>query len=269
MSKKQDVYEVRPFPRVRQLVIDSTRLGKRKHTIHGLIEIDVTEARRTLREYNPRTGESLSFTAFIITCLGKAVEMDKSVHAYRNWRNQLILFDEVDVNTIIETDMDGHKFPLAHVIRAANRRTVQDIHNEIRAVQANPQKDIGSKSRKRYISLFLMLPGFMRQLFYRIVYRNPHWLKKGIGTVNVTAVGMFGEGGGWGIPISIYNLALTLGGIAMKPGVVNGRIYIREYLSVTVSFDHDIIDGAPAARFTQRFKELVESNYGLVEQNAE
>ncbi len=26
-----------------------------------------------------------------------------------------------------------------------------------------------------------------------------------------------------------------------------------EYLSLTISFDHDMIDGAPAARFTQRF----------------
>ncbi len=29
-------------------------------------------------------------------------------------------------------------------------------------------------------------------------------------------------------------------------------------MSVTLSFDHDIIDGAPAARFIQRLKKLVE-----------
>ncbi len=40
---------------------------------------------------------------------------------------------------------------------------------------------------------------------------------------------------------------------------------IREYPSVTVCFDHDIIDGAPAARFAQRFKELIESGYGLTD----
>jgi hypothetical protein len=27
--------------------------------------------------------------------------------------------------------------------------------------------------------------------------------------------------------------------------------------------DHDIVDGAPAARFTERLKELIESGYGL------
>ena len=43
----------------------------------------------------------------------------------------------------------------------------------------------------------------------------------------------------------------------------NGRIEIRQYLDVTLSFDHDIIDGAPAARFTNQFKDLVESCFGL------
>jgi hypothetical protein len=35
------------------------------------------------------------------------------------------------------------------------------------------------------------------------------------------------------------------------------------HLSLTISFNHEMIDGAPAARFTQRLKELIESGYGL------
>jgi hypothetical protein len=38
---------------------------------------------------------------------------------------------------------------------------------------------------------------------------------------------------------------------------------------MTLMFDHDIIDGAPAARFTQRLKELIESGYGLGDLTAE
>ncbi len=37
----------------------------------------------------------------------------------------------------------------------------------------------------------------------------------------------------------------------------------------TLSFDHTIIDGAPAARFTQRLKELIEGGYGLYESETE
>jgi hypothetical protein len=39
----------------------------------------------------------------------------------------------------------------------------------------------------------------------------------------------------------------------------------REILSLTLVFDHDVIDGAPAARFTHRLVELIESGYGLNE----
>lgn len=62
---------------------------------------------------------------------------------------------------------------------------------------------------------------------------------------------------------------MTVGGIGEKPGVVDGQIAIRDYLSLTISSDHDIIDGAPAARFTQRLKDLIESGYGLPDSTVE
>lgn len=76
---------------------------------------------------------------------------------------------------------------------------------------------------------------------------------------------MFRKGAGWGIPISTHTVGITLGGIVEKPGVVDGRIETREYLNVTISFGHDIVDGAPAARLTQRLKELIESGSGLTD----
>jgi pyruvate/2-oxoglutarate dehydrogenase complex dihydrolipoamide acyltransferase (E2) component len=36
-------------------------------------------------------------------------------------------------------------------------------------------------------------------------------------------------------------------------------------LDLTVAFDHDVVDGAPAARFVKRLVELIESGYGLEE----
>ena len=107
------------------------------------------------------------------------------------------------------------------------------------------------------------MPSFLRIFSYRILLRFPHQAKQTIGTVLVTAVGMFGERGGWGIPLPLHTLAVTIGGIAEKPGVIDGKIEIREYLSLTVSFDHDLVDGAPAARFTNHFVQLIESGEGL------
>jgi pyruvate/2-oxoglutarate dehydrogenase complex dihydrolipoamide acyltransferase (E2) component len=104
-------------------------------------------------------------------------------------------------------------------------------------------------------------------LFLSILFKNPHWLKDNYGTVIVTSIGLFGSGAGGGIPVPNHTLQITLGGIAEKPGVVDSRMEIRKYPSVTITFDHDIVDSAPAARFTQRLKELIESGYGLCDQD--
>ena len=113
---------------------------------------------------------------------------------------------------------------------------------------------------------FARWPGLMMPLFGGMADRSPHLWKRSVGTCGITAVGMFGKGLGWGIPSPTpHNLFLTLGGISEKSGVVEEHIALREYLSLTISFGHDIIDGAPAARFTQRLKDLIESGYGLVD----
>lgn len=261
MSEKNNGFTSIPYPRIRQLMVDGGRLGRQKHTIHGLVEVDVTLPRQLIREHKARSGEKLSFSAFIMACLGKAVDMNRPMQAYRSWRNQLIIFEDVDVNTMFEVEVDGKKIIRPHIIRAANHKSLLEIHEEIRVFQA--QHEGGQEAR--FIRWFVWLPAFIRRTFLGTLFKNPHWLKEMNGTVSLTAVGMFGSGVGWGIPVTTYTLQVTLGGIAEKAGVVDGRIEAREMMSLTVSFDHDIVDGAPAARFIQRFKELIESGYGLCE----
>jgi len=121
-----DTYTIKPLPPFRHLVIDALELASRKHCIHGLIEVDVTKPRRRLREIRQETGVSLSFTGFIIYCCARAVDQNKLVHACRDWRNRLVLFDEVDISVPAEGLAVG-PLPQA-IIRAANRKSVKDIH---------------------------------------------------------------------------------------------------------------------------------------------
>ncbi|MCP4543024.1 MAG: 2-oxo acid dehydrogenase subunit E2 [Chloroflexi bacterium] len=266
MKNQHDGYTVVPFSNERQMVSDILDLGHGKHLVHGLVEVDVTKSRQYIRDYEAATGTDISFTAFIATCLGKAVEMNKHVHAYRSGGKKLIQFDDVDVSTMIEIEMDGKKFPIAHIIRAANKKTYQDINRDIQKTQAE-----GAKSQSAPTSgmrkVFLALPPFVRRFWLGRTFGNPHGQKRFGGTVLLTSVGMFSKSGGWGIPFTEHTLSVTLGGIAEKPVVVDGQIEIRELLSVTVSFDHDIVDGAPAARFAQQFTDLIERGYGLVGQD--
>ena len=179
----------------------------------------------------------------------------------RDWRNRLIVFDDVDVLIAIEIEAGDRTFPLVHPIRRVNGRDAVDIHQEIRSLQKDPTDSEGMQSP--LLRYFCWLPAFVRHLFFRLVEVKPHWRKGYAGTVGLTSVGMFGNGRGWGMGLPVHSLAITLGGIAEKPVWVDGRVEPREFLHVTLSFDHDVIDGAPAARFANSFQQLVEAGYGL------
>jgi pyruvate/2-oxoglutarate dehydrogenase complex dihydrolipoamide acyltransferase (E2) component len=260
MKKSHDGYKIVAFPRMRRLMITIGRVTSHKHTIRGLVEIDVTRARQLIREHKARTGEKLSFTAFLAVCVGHAVDMNKEVHAYRNWRSQLVLFDDVDIHIQVERDIKGKKFPVPHIVRGANYKTVRDIQEEIRTVQAQPT----SGREVKALPWVTLLPSFARQILLWLMFKNPRLVKAYLGTVGLTAIGMFGDRGGWGIGLpSLHTLAIVVGGIAKRPALVDGNVEAHEYLSVTLDFDHDLIDGAPAARFTQQLSDLIESGYGL------
>ncbi|MFX0210731.1 MAG: 2-oxo acid dehydrogenase subunit E2 [Candidatus Hodarchaeota archaeon] len=45
-------------------------------------------------------------------------------------------------------------------------------------------------------------------------------------------------------------MSIAIGGMDKKPSIVNDTILIREYLALTLQFDHFFIDGSPATRFS-------------------
>ena len=52
---------------------------------------------------------------------------------------------------------------------------------------------------------------------------------------------------------------IAIGGITKKPGVIGDNIAVRDYLHITVTVDHDLVDGGPLARFVEDFKTIVEN----------
>ena len=255
-------YRVIPLPAERRMSVDGGILASSRHFMHGLLEFDVTEPRRLMQAHKSATGERLSFTAFLISCLAKAVEEHKEVQALLDWRSRSIIFDDVNVSTMVEVDTPGGKAVMPLVIQAANRKSFRQLHSALRAAKSSPD----GTGWKSFMRVFFRLPGFIRRSVYRFIARViPQYTHNFMAPVVLTAVGMFGSGGGWGLSQPYFPLSVVVGGISKKPGVVEDRIEIREYLCITLSFDHDSIDGGPAARFAHRFRELVEAGYGLEE----
>jgi pyruvate dehydrogenase E2 component (dihydrolipoamide acetyltransferase) len=84
------------------------------------------------------------------------------------------------------------------------------------------------------------------------------------GTFTITNLGMFDVD----LFTPIINLPeaaiLGVGRIQPKPVVREGQVVVAQMMTLSLAFDHRLVDGAPAARFLQRIKQLIENPYLLL-----
>ena len=83
MNKGTNPYQVVDFPPERRGMSAYLELKSGRHVMYALLEADVTLSRKFIEDYKAQTGEQLSFTGYLISCLARAVDEDKSVQAYR------------------------------------------------------------------------------------------------------------------------------------------------------------------------------------------
>ena len=169
-----------------------------------------------------------------------------------------MVFEDIDISIMVEKVVEGNRVPLPLLIRKTNEKTVEAIHAEIQAAQRQQIKDESDyvltedKIPRSLMRLYYTLPQWMRLFLIKRILRNPHRSKAMMGTAIITSVRTAGHLSGWIIPKAMHNLCFALGPIVKKPWVVAKRIEIRDILHLTVLVDHDVVDGAPAARFTAR-----------------
>jgi len=246
------------------MVVASAAAGREQNNIQAIIEVDITEPRRIIREHKQQTGEKLSLTAYIVTCLAQAITEFPNINAIRKGGN-IVVLDDVTVGVLVEREIDGEIVPENLGIRAAQTKTHRQIHQEIRSAQEQASDVLGGLSGTTWIRF---IPGFLFRWFVRLASKNIQMLKR-YGAVAVTAVGMFGNKNQalWLLPlVGGATVGVAVGGIVERPSVIQGQLENREHLCLTVTFNHDLVDGAPAARFLKRFSELLASGELLREE---
>ncbi len=245
------------------MVAASTSVGREQSNIHAIIEVDITKPRQRFSDIKERTGERPSLTAYITACLAKTMTENPTFNAFRKGRN-LIILDDVTISVLVEREIKGEIIPENLGIRAAQSKTYRQIHEEIRAAQGHPSDGLGGLSG---ITWLRFIPGFLFRIFVKVASKNIGMMKR-YGAVGVTAVGMFGNRNQavWLVPIvGGATVGVAVGGIVERPCVINGQLESHEHLCLTITFNHDIVDGAPAARFVKRFSELLMNGESLVE----
>ena len=249
--KAPQITETR-FSLSRLATLDVGRIGGKKHTMIGLIEVDVTDARSQIRAAS-RSGDSVSFTAWLTSCVARTADEVPEAHALRRGRRGLVCFRTVDIALPVERLVDGRPVPLVTVIRDAARKSPAEIRTEIDGARG---KAVGGEAdfvlsehrhSQRAMKIFYRLPQILRLVIMRRILQNPFRRQAEMGTIIITTVGAAGRFPGWIIPKTIHNLAVGVGSITKKPRVVGSAILPRDILHLTLLFDHDVIDGAPGS----------------------
>jgi pyruvate/2-oxoglutarate dehydrogenase complex dihydrolipoamide acyltransferase (E2) component len=171
----------------------------------------------------------------------------------------------VDVQTIVEVPTAQGPFGLVHVVRDADIRGVADISIELGGVKADMTSTATGRALQRLAPSAGRVPGVFPAM-YAVMSRSvrAHRLA---GTVQVTAVGMFAGGSGFAIaPPTLASTSVVVGGLSRRPRVVGDEIAVRDVLDLTVTIDHNVVDGAPATRFGADLRHRMEcptSDLGL------
>lgn len=261
----------------RTAVWDTVRVGMTRPHVPVLLEVDVSVARAAIARLKQAGHGDVSFTAWALHCVARAASEHKRVHAVRNGRRGIVLFDDVDVSIAVYRRLNDHaadeRIPMPYVLRQANEKSVNQLSAEIRTAQSrrldpgeqwlDPSRDVPPPWLLRLA--YVLPPSLRRAVYWNRLLANPWRVKQTMGTVMVTSVPVTSKAshGGWAIPIGIHSLIVAVGGVSRKPWANGDRVEARDVLALTVLFDHNVVDGVPVALFLRRLVELMESAHGL------
>lgn len=245
--------------RLRRVIVDIGAAAARRHPMPAWFEADVTDVLPRLRDGERR----VSVTVYVVATLARAVARNPRLHGCRDLRGRTVLFDDVDVNVSVEVDVEGESFPMNHVLRRAHDRAAIDLDAELRAVATDPGRSETLRLAPA-VGWYLALPAALRTRLLGSLRRLPETQKRFAGTLGVSSVGMHGGGGGIGLPFLVHTVDVLVGGLAERPAFgADGGVERRSFLSIAVVADHDIIDGAPFARFLAELRRDLQSGSAL------
>lgn len=197
--------------------------------VHHTVEVDMTAALQLKDIQAKATGEKASVTEIIIKCAVQALKEFPTVNASIEG-NQIVYHDYVNMGVAVALD-NGLIVP---VIQAAEDKSL----TEIRAAVV----DLSAKARSGKLS--------------------PDEISGG--TFTVTNLGMFGTDHFTPIINQPESAILAVCRTVEKPVAAGGQIVIRPMCNFVLGYDHRLIDGAVAAKFMARFRELIENPLLLI-----
>jgi pyruvate dehydrogenase E2 component (dihydrolipoamide acetyltransferase) len=231
-----EVIERIPLKGVRGIIAE--RMGSSVHTtarVTLLMDVDATELVAVRERLKAKVSEDWGFAPAYNDLLAKIVAAALGKFPYMNARlasdgEAIELLGRINIGQAVDTE----RGLLVPVIRDANLKSLRQLGMEFRE-----QAERARKGR----SLLEELSG---------------------GTFTITNLGMY-EVDAFTPVINLPEVAI-LGVGRIAPWVVpyHGEVAVRSMMTLSLVFDHRLVDGAPAARFLQYIKHVIEEPYLLL-----
>ena len=184
---------------------------------------------KSLAERKKESAEYVSINDFIVKACSIALSRIPEVNS--SWRGDHILqHGRVDIG--IAVSMDGGL--ITPYVRSADLLSLVEVHKEI--------KVLAEKARNRKL--------------------KPDEFTDG--TFTISNLGMFGITSFSAIINEPEAALMAVGGLIEKAVVRNGSIVAGKTITVTLSCDHRVVDGAVGAKFLGEFKEIIEHPYTII-----
>lgn len=228
VAPTQDVTVI-PFAGMRRKIADNVaRSAFSAPHVTLTLEVDMTAAsefrQQALPDIEKRYGVRLSYTDILIKAVARALEEHPRLNSALVGE-EIRVYQSKNIGVAVALE-EGLVVPVLHNVEA---------------------KGLGAIAAE------------MKPLVERV--RTGKFLPDDLsgGTFTITNLGTFGIDVFDPIIVPPQAAILGVGRIADKPVVINKQLVVRSMMNLCLSFDHRILDGAPAARFLQRVKELLEN----------
>jgi pyruvate dehydrogenase E2 component (dihydrolipoamide acetyltransferase) len=193
-------------------------------------DVDATRLNSWRTTIRRRSGyEGVTHTDLLIVISAAALLEHPRVNA--TWRNGTVEYQEgINVGIAVATD-EALIVPIVH---AADRLELKEV--------AEARSDLVERARERKLR-----PADVAG-----------------GTFTISNLGMFGVDAFHAIVNTPQAAILAVGRILDRVVAVDGEVAVRPTMTVSLSFDHRVVDGAEGARFLDTFAALIEEPAGLV-----
>jgi len=208
------------------------------------------------------SGRGGSLFAFILKAIGTCLKGYPEFNSMIDFRKRTI-FTEVDIDIPIEVRKHGELYNIQHIIRDVSGTTLAQIHIDIENAKETAGDERAYMKSGLVQKIITRLPRRLVLFIFRRILKTHALVKRMSGTVFVTSVSMFSNVPGYIIPYAggSKSVSFAVGSVTQKPVVRNNAVAAREMINITAMFNHDAVDGAPAARSINRMRKCIEHEY--------